>query len=1485
MTIDSSTEQNRINDLISYNILDTSTEESFDRLTRLASHICGTPIALISLIDSDRQWFKSAVGIDIKQTDLAVSVCRLVVDDRTPLIVNDTSKNPRFSDINAVNDQLHIGFYAGIPLVTPRGNAIGSLCVIDQVPRLLTTAQLDALNTIAEQVMLQLETRRRQSVLLSSFDNQHGITSHFGQLLDSALDMICTVDAQGCFKQFSEDVFHVLGYQPAELIGKPFIDFVAAEDRDQTIKMAADIMAGHFSRDFENRYIKKTGETVHIIWSAIWSDEAQLFFCIARDVTEKKLLEEFRNKQATVLQDIAIGVNTEHIYEKIVHMLDNQMPACISTIMLLDKDGAHLQLTASSDSSADFRAALQGLEVGPSAGACGTAVFLRKNVIVEDIQTDPHCTQYKALATRLGLQACWSVPFYADNNKPLGSFAVYFPIPKKPTTTELELLTTCAHLAGIAATRDATQQQLQLLQTCISRLNDIVLISEAEPFDKPGPAIVFVNEAFERRTGYTREEAIGNNPRMLQGPKTQRSELDKIRKALEQWQPVKAELINYSKSGQEFWLELDIVPVADSKGWFTHWIAVERDITERKIAELETMRTNRALRMLSACHECLIRASNEKTLIKEICKIIVEIGAYQAAWIGYVQDDAEKSILPVSYHGNINHILEEGISWAENSPKGQGPGGRAVRSGKPVICPDIEADETFGPWREKAKALGYCGMLSMPLMFQGATFAILGLYSDEVLNITADELKLLEEMLENLTFGIMNIRAREEKERIQTGVIKVAAGVSASTDRDFFQQLAFNMVDALAADAGFVARLLPGEPLTAKTIAGVCDGQPTENFEYLIKHTPCQELIKQSTCIVRSNVAKQFPNSQSLVSLGAEAYVGLNLANSEGKNIGFIYVIYRKPLERSEFIVSTLKIIAARAEAEMERQVAYNRISNQASLLDKAQDAIIVRDMDYKILYWNKSAERLYGWTAEEAVHGDVGDAIHEDISLFKEAMQIVQTIGEWRCELPERKKDGSKFMVDAHYSLVRDEEGKPQSILAIKTDITQRKAAENEIKYLAYYDDLTGLPNRRLLLDRLKQQLIANKRHVQQGALFLIDLDNFKTLNDTLGHDIGDLLLKKVADALTNCVREGDTIARLGGDEFVVMLGNLSIDRNDAMNQATLVAKKILEVFSHVFELADYKYHSTPSIGITLFDGSGENVETILKKADLAMYQAKASGRNIMRFFDPDMQAIVTHRVALEDDLRQAIDRQEFNLLYQPQVNLEGSVIGAEALIRWHHPRRGIVPPLEFIPIAEETGLILPIGQWVLRTACLQLVEWASIEEMNHLTLAVNVSARQLRHSDFVKQLLCLIDETGANPNKLKLELTESVLVDNIEDTIQKMTALESSGIQFSLDDFGTGYSSLVYLKRLPLEVLKIDQSFVRDILTDQNDAAIANTIINLAQSLGLKVLAEGVETVEQRDFLAARGCKQYQGYYFSRPISATAFKLYIAGSSVISV
>ncbi len=374
----------------------------------------------------------------------------------------------------------------------------------------------------------------------------------------------------------------------------------------------------------------------------------------------------------------------------------------------------------------------------------------------------------------------------------------------------------------------------------------------------------------------------------------------------------------------------------------------------------------------------------------------------------------------------------------------------------------------------------------------------------------------------------------------------------------------------------------------------------------------------------------------------------------------------------------------------------------------------------------------------------------------------------------------------------------------------------------------------------------------------------------------MGDILLQRVAQRLTECVRESDTVARLGGDEFVVMLVDLSKDQSEATVQAELVGRKILATISQNYQLREITYRITPSIGACLFCGHNIDPDMLLKQSDLAMYKAKDAGRNNLCFFEPDMELVVLNLAKLEGELREAIEKGQFLIHYQPQV-VENKTLGAEALVRWLHPERGIVSPAEFIPLAEETGLILPVGQWVLKTACTQLALWANRPEMAHLTIAINVSARQFRQEDFVEQVLLALKKSGANPAQLKLELTESLLVSHVDDLIEKMFALKAEGVGFSLDDFGTGYSSLSYLKRMPLDQLKIDQSFVRDVLSDPNDASIAKTIIALAENLGLSVIAEGVETALQRDFLASAGCHAYQGYFFSRPLPIEAFEAFV--------
>jgi diguanylate cyclase (GGDEF)-like protein/PAS domain S-box-containing protein len=489
-----------------------------------------------------------------------------------------------------------------------------------------------------------------------------------------------------------------------------------------------------------------------------------------------------------------------------------------------------------------------------------------------------------------------------------------------------------------------------------------------------------------------------------------------------------------------------------------------------------------------------------------------------------------------------------------------------------------------------------------------------------------------------------------------------------------------------------------------------------------------------------------------------------------------------------------------------------------------------------------------------------------EDWAAHRATLQAHQQFKDF--EIQRIDANGQSYWIALSGTPFFDAQGRFCGYRGLGRDISTRKRAEDETQRLAFYDTLTSLPNRRLVMDRLSQALSSSARSHRHGALFFIDLDNFKDINDTLGHDVGDQLLKQVANRLVTCVREVDTAGRFGGDEFVVLLDALSETVYDAANQAELVAEKILARLNAPYDLLGKQHNSSPSIGITLFCDNETGVDELFKRADVAMYQAKAAGRNTLRFYDPQMQAAVMARAALDADLRQGLQRQELLLYYQPVVDVAGRVTGLEALLRWQHPQRGMVAPGEFITLAEQTGLILPIGQWVMQTACRQLVAWGLQAHTSELSLAVNVSARQFRQPDFVAQVLAILGETGANPQRLKLELTESVLLSDVEDAIRKMSALRERGVRFALDDFGTGYSSLSYLKRLPLDQLKIDQSFVRDLQTDPNDAAIVRTILALSFSMDLVAVAEGVETEGQRQFLLDNGCTVFQGYLFGRPV-----------------
>ncbi|MBS0318456.1 MAG: EAL domain-containing protein, partial [Proteobacteria bacterium] len=500
-------------------------------------------------------------------------------------------------------------------------------------------------------------------------------------------------------------------------------------------------------------------------------------------------------------------------------------------------------------------------------------------------------------------------------------------------------------------------------------------------------------------------------------------------------------------------------------------------------------------------------------------------------------------------------------------------------------------------------------------------------------------------------------------------------------------------------------------------------------------------------------------------------------------------------------------------------------------------------DPEPHIVFVNDAFERHTGFSRAEVL-GQTPRMLAGPVTQHKELERIAQALAQplsapVRSELILYKKNGERFWTELEIVGVEYFSPDLTHWIAVARDITERKRNEGEIEHLAFYDALTQLPNRQLLMSRLRHALTQREGVASVGALMFIDLDHFKLLNDSMGHYRGDMLLRHAATRLHNCVGAKDTVARLGGDEFVVMLQGLGENVQQAIDQAREVGQRILHALGEPYDLAGYAYHGTCSIGITAFGQQELEIEDLLKQADLAMYQAKSAGRNTMCFFDPEMQALATANAALTGELREALRERQFELYYQPQVGRDGRMLGVEALLRWQHPRRGLVNPDDFIPQAEESGLILPLGEWVIETACAQLVKWAGRPETEHLGISVNVSARQFDNADFVDQVMRVIDATGVRADRLDLELTESLLATGMDATIAKMGVLKAAGVTLSIDDFGMGYSALSYLKRLPLDQLKIDRSFVKDMLNDPNDAAIARTIIGLAQSLGLSVIA----------------------------------------------
>ncbi len=845
------------------------------------------------------------------------------------------------------------------------------------------------------------------------------------------------------------------------------------------------------------------------------------------------------------------------------------------------------------------------------------------------------------------------------------------------------------------------------------------------------------------------------------------------------------------------------------------------------------------------CAEVMVRVTDEQDLLRQVCRILSDQLSLQLAWVGMV--DQQSWLYPVAASPDDSAYLSQiRVSADAGLAEGQGPIGQALRLGHPKILNDFTTAECSRVWHRAANAENINSVGAFPLQRDRRTVGVLAIYSREKRFFNHELISLMNGLANDISFALDNLdlirrqQINEQKLKLdacvfdnsQEGIIIADAEFRiVSVNRGFSRITGYPENEALRQAAGFI--VAPDERSRYRSALDTFkeDGM----WQGELQHT--------------RKDGKHYPAWVSLTSVSGE------------------------PGEKTHHIV-VFSDITERKRAEQELKI--------AAIAFETEEGILVTDAQTRILRVNQAFGRLTGYGPDEVIGRTpaiLKSGRHEP-EFYRKMWEEIEQEGHWEGEIWNRRKNDEIFPEWLSINNVRNQAGEITHYVGIFSDISQRKAAEEQIRKLAFYDPLTGLPNRRLLIEHLETALALAHRSNSFGAMMFLDLDRFKALNDTQGHDIGDALLIAVASRLQECVRETDTVARLGGDEFVVILENLGKNITPAALQAKSVAEKIHRSLAQPYRLQpkdkvqSISHFTTASIGFVMFMDHSVGTDELLKCADMAMYQAKHAGRNAIRAYDPELQRSLSARATLELDLRKALDNEQLCPYYQIQVDADGRAIGAELLLRWNHPERGFIAPDEFIPIAEESGLIHEIGSWLLEQGCRTLARWATCATKQALTLAVNVSAKQFYRADIVDQLRRILQQTGADPSLLKLEITESFILHNVEEVIAKMRAIAALGVKFSMDDFGTGYSSLSYLQKLPLEQLKIDRSFVCDIADNTQNSAIVLTILSLGRTLGMNIVAEGVENREQLDYLKRNGCQFFQGFLFDGPLPLSLFE-----------
>ncbi len=886
-------------------------------------------------------------------------------------------------------------------------------------------------------------------------------------------------------------------------------------------------------------------------------------------------------------------------------------------------------------------------------------------------------------------------------------------------------------------------------------------------------------------------------------------------------------------------------------GWFSVYAfapapgqvaSLVEDVTTRKMAEQRAQRLVNLYRALSETNDAIVRLEDQSALFPMACRIAVELGGMRFAWVG-VADTASGRIVPIASHGDIAGYLDGiKIALSPDEPEGLGPTSITLRDSRVVVINDFDADHQTAPWHDRAKRHGVRSSATLPIIRNGKPYAVFSVYSDQSQAFDEEFVGLLGEISANLGFALENFD--RETLRRQT---EVALRQSEARLRRVAEEAPYPMM-VFGEDGGVFQINRAWMELSGYTLTDI----PTIS---VWAERAFGSKAREAEMRIRGVFAaeQRFDSGEQMIRCKNGQFRTWHIVSSP---------LGRLPDERRYAITMATDITESKQSEEGLRLA--------ATVFESNHSAIVITDDKANIVTVNPAFTRITGYTEAEVLgrNPSLLQSGRQTSEFYQAFWNTLLQEDGWQGEVWNCRKNGEEYAAWLSVSAMRDENGVTRHYIGIADDITENKEIQKRIEYLAYHDFLTGLPNRMLANDRLEQAIAHAHRVKSRVAVMFLDLDDFKVINDTLGHAVGDSILKVVAERLLECVRESDTVSRLGGDEFLVMLNDVT-----EIEDINRVALNILESVNQTYPIAEHNLIISTSIGIALYPEDGQDRGTLLKNADMAMYNAKQSGRNTHRFFAEEMNDYVLEHLLIRNGLSRALENREFQLHFQPLLELStGRLMGAEALIRWRHPELGMIPPNRFIQVAEDSGMIIPIGNWVLQEACQQAVRWHQAG-WPELVVAVNISALQFRRGDIEETVSLALAQSGLASRFLELELTESILIQDFEKTLDVLERLGQLGVHLSIDDFGTGYSSLGYLRRLPVDKLKIDQSFVREITTREDDAAITLSIITLAHSLKKRVVAEGVETVEQLRFLQENRCDEMQGYLFSRPLPSDAF------------